>query len=260
MLVLLTNDDGIDAAGINELAKALERYSHEVWIVAPDSNQSGISHGISSLNPPKIEKIGERAFSCSGKPADCVIAAFSGLLPQKPDVVLSGINYGANLGTDVIFSGTVAAARQAAFYGIPAAAVSLVIENKMSDIASFPHWENLADFAAKNVEVFAKVCGQDLFANVNAVSIEAYKGFKVTTLCKRIYHDTMRVCQNAGKDDTSLFSCVFESGYIETISSIGDDWDAVKDGYISISPVLAQPVAAESLKKTFLSAPFLETR
>ncbi len=256
MLVLLTNDDGIDAPGLNALAASLAKHSHEVWIVAPASNRSGVSHGISLSEPLKVKKHGERVFSCSGKPADCVIAALDGLLPRRPDAVLSGINCGANIGTDIIFSGTAAAARQAAIHGIPAIAVSLIVEEVR--MASPPQWEGLADFTTCNLEAFAKVCGEDVFANVNAVSLEAYKGFKITGLCRRIYHDVMRFSPAEVKEENAgnCFECVFEGGSIETISSPGDDWDAVKSGYISVSPVSAQPAVAENLLDAFISAPF----
>ena len=118
MLVLLTNDDGLGAPGLHALADALTQYGHEVWIAAPASDQSGVSHGLSLTVPLRIDKPDERVFSCCGKPADCVIAAFDGLLPRLPDAVLSGINNGANLGTDLVFSGTAAAARQALLPGL----------------------------------------------------------------------------------------------------------------------------------------------
>ena len=252
MLALLTNDDGVSAAGLNALSLALENAGHEVWVVAPASNQSGVSHGISLAGPLKVKKLAERVFSCSGKPADCVIAALDGLLPAKPDVVLSGINFGANIGTDVIFSGTAAAARQAAIHGIPAAAVSLIVEEGPHPLSP-PRWEALAGFAARNLEAIVFACGEDVFANINAVSAESYKGFKITGLCRRIYHDTMRFFP-AGAD--GVFECVFEGGSIDTISAAGDDWDAVNDGYISISPVSAQPAALGGLHKAFLDAHF----
>ena len=254
MLVLLTNDDGIDAAGLEALAAAVERQGHETWIVAPETNQSGISHGITIAGSLKIKKIKKRVYSCSGKPVDCVIAAFDGLLPQKPDIVLSGINFGANIGTDVVFSGTAAAARQAAIHGVPAAAVSLVIEEGRA--ASSPQWDALADFAASNLEALASVCGEDIFANINATSAPSYKGFKITSLCRRIYHDTMRFFPAAAEGGNETFKCVFEGGTIEVASYLGDDWDAIKSGYISVSPVSAQPWVLEDMRAAFRATPF----
>ena len=254
MLVLVTNDDGIGAAGLDALAAAVERRGHEVWVVAPDANQSGVSHGLTIATPLKVKKIKKRVYSCSGKPVDCVIAALDGLLPQHPDIVLSGINYGANIGTDVVFSGTAAAARQAAIHGIPAVAVSLVVGD--GPRTPPPQWEALADFAASNLATLAAVCGEDIFANINAASGSSYKGFKITNLCRRIYHDTMRFFPTTAEGGNETFKCMFEGGSIEVVSSPGDDWDAVKSGYISISPVSAQPLVFEDMKAAFRATPF----
>ena len=253
MLVLLANDDGVEAAGLEALAAAVERRGHEAWVVAPASNQSGISHGITISSPLKIKKIRERVYSCFGKPADCVIAALDGLLPRSPDIVLSGINYGANIGTDVVFSGTAAAARQAAIHGIPAAAVSLIIEEGPNP-ASPPQWGALAEFVASNIGAIVSVCGLDVFANINAVSAASYKGFKITGLCRRIYRDTMRFFPAAEGD--GAFECAFEGGSIEVASSPGDDWDAIKGGYISVSPVSAQPCVPDAMRPAFRAASF----
>ena len=254
MLVLLTNDDGIEAVGLETLAAAVERRGHEVWVVAPETNQSGVSHGITISSSLKIKKIKKRVYSCSGKPVDCVIAAFDGLLPQTPDIVLSGINFGANIGTDVVFSGTAAAARQAAIHGVPAAAVSLILDEKSRKP---PKWDALANFVASNLEALSKVCGEDIFANINAASSSSYKGFKITSLCRRIYHDTMHFLPTAAEGGNETFKCVFEGGTIEVASSPGDDWDAVKSEYISVSPVSAQPWVFEDMKAAFRATPFL---
>ena len=256
MLVLLTNDDGIGAEGILALEESLEQHGHEVWIVAPASNRSGVSHGISFSGHLRIEKHKSRAYSCSGNPADCVIAAVDALLPRKPDVVLSGINDGTNIGTDVLLSGTVAAARQASFYGIPAVAVSLITRGKIPGLITPPKWKNLADFAVQNLDVFAKICGEDVFANVNAASFESYKGFKITGLCRRNYCDAIHVSPAPDEGDGCFFDWVFEGGSVESVSSPGDDWDAVKSGYISVSAVSPQPCVSENMQAAFRSAPF----
>jgi len=119
MRILLTNDDGYASDGIKALAVALGG-EHEVWTLAPDSERSGMSHSMSLRQPLKIRKLAEREYCCSGTPADCVILASHGVLPFSPDVVVSGINRGPNLGTDLVYSGTAAAARQASMNGVPA--------------------------------------------------------------------------------------------------------------------------------------------
>ncbi|WP_461248362.1 5'/3'-nucleotidase SurE [Treponema sp. R6D11] len=141
MRILLTNDDGITSQGIRLLAKALRGVGHKVFTVAPDSNQSGCSHSLKFLHEPlKLKEIEEDTWSCSGTPVDCIIVALLGGIPEicistegaehnlekAPDLILSGINAGANLGTDIVYSGTAAAARQGGFFGIPSVALSLV--------------------------------------------------------------------------------------------------------------------------------------
>lgn len=265
MRVLVTNDDGVGAPGLEALVLSLKKRNHDVWIVAPSKNRSGVSHGISLSKPLEIIETEFQTFACSGKPADCVIAALSGLLPTAPDVVLSGINQGANLGTDVLFSGTVAAARQAAIYGIPGIAVSLVTEETGGSPGQpaenpFPRndkpflWGGLADFAVLNLENLMRLCSEDVFMNINALSSEKYQGFRMTTLCRRVYHDSMRISSvdiGRGKSGTvnlcgtkkKPFECVFEGGSINTLSVPEDDWDAVRDGFISVSSVSVQPVS-----------------
>lgn len=126
MRILVTNDDGIEAPGLELLAGAARRLSEDVWIVAPAGNRSSIGHGITMRRPFSIIQVEDRRFSCSGTPADCVIAAVTWLFADqaRPDLVLSGINEGLNVAEDVAYSGTIAAAREAAFWGIPAASLA----------------------------------------------------------------------------------------------------------------------------------------
>lgn len=125
MIALLSNDDGIDAAGLAALRAVAEAHFDEVWIVAPASQMSQIGHRVTTDTPIRYERRGERAFAVDGTPADCVRVALSHLLPVRPDWVLSGINHGGNLGRhDFVISGTVAAAREAAFQGIPGVTLS----------------------------------------------------------------------------------------------------------------------------------------
>lgn len=126
--IMITNDDGINAGGIIRLAKAARKYG-EVWVVAPDVQKSGASHSINLHSAFEVRETdfpveGVRAFAVSGSPADCVRVGVLSLLPEKPDIVLSGINFGYNAGSDVMYSGTLGAAFEAMFQGIPAAAFS----------------------------------------------------------------------------------------------------------------------------------------
>ncbi len=125
MKVLLTNDDGIDADGLNALRTVAEQFFDEVWIVAPIIEASQIGHRVTTYDPIQYEKKGERRFAVHGTPADCTRIALAHLMPEKPDWVWSGINHGGNLGRhDFAISGTVAAVREAAFLGVNAMAAS----------------------------------------------------------------------------------------------------------------------------------------
>src|SRR5210317_1244898 len=128
MELLISNDDGIEARGIRVLADSM-RGLGGVTIVAPDKNRSGASNSLTLDAPIRIKELGEGVFRVAGTPTDCVHVALTGLLDQDPDIVVSGINAGANLGDDVIYSGTVAAAMEGRFLGFPAVALSLVIED-----------------------------------------------------------------------------------------------------------------------------------
>ena len=129
MRILVTNDDGIDAEGLAVLVQFLSDESYggkgrEIVVLAPEAERSGVSHAMTLRRPTKVRKLNEGYYSCSGTPADCVIVAGLGVLPWMPDLVVSGINRGPNMGTDIVYSGTCGAARQAALAGVPAIAVS----------------------------------------------------------------------------------------------------------------------------------------
>src|ERR1700716_2949446 len=126
--ILLTNDDGYQAEGLRALAAALEGFA-TVSIVAPSREQSGAAQSLTLRQPIVCNQIAEREWAIDGTPADCVIVALHKLLPEKPDIVIAGINHGANLGENVYYSGTVGAAREAALHHIPAVAISLCSKN-----------------------------------------------------------------------------------------------------------------------------------
>lgn len=126
MRILLSNDDGIEAPGLDGLVAAARRLTDDVWVVAPDGNRSSAGHAITLGRPLTLTRLADRRFTCSGTPADCVITALAWLIPgdARPDLVLSGINDGLNVAEDVAYSGTMAVAREASFWGIPAVSLS----------------------------------------------------------------------------------------------------------------------------------------
>jgi len=237
MKILVTNDDGLDAEGLQVLASVLSR-RHEVWIVAPHCNRSGVSHGITMNDPLRFRAAGEREFSCSGLPVDCSITGSQGIMPVLPDVVVSGINRGANLGTDIVYSGTAAAARQASFAGIPGIAVSLVSDDEDAWL-----WEPLAEFVLENLDTLASLCERDVFVNINAPSAPSWKGARMTGISRRNYRDS--ILMHDGPDGCKY--SFFRGGQIETSGDGNSDWDAVEEGFVSVSRVYAQPVAASSV-------------
>lgn len=241
MKILLTNDDGVNAPGIEVLADKLRKAGHGVVVVAPASNQSGVSHSISFFHGPcKLKEIARDTWSCEGSPADCVVIALSGGIPDfvKPDVIVSGINYGANLGTDIIYSGTAAAARQGALFNIPSLALSLVWGDSW-------YWEMAADFSAANLEQMIDCWKPDSFVNVNIPNrpekpfalVHAFPSF-------RYYNDSIDVYL---APDGSRY-CFSKAGDIDTKPEQGSDWDAVESGGASLSRIYIHPLLLESVK------------
>ncbi len=235
MRILLTNDDGYASDGIKALAEALGG-EHEVWTLAPDSERSGMSHSMSLRQPLKIRKLAEREYCCSGTPADCVILASHGALPFSPDVVVSGINRGPNLGTDLVYSGTAAAARQASMNGVPGIAVSLATYT-----GPFLY-EAAARMIAERLDYFISLWTPDVFINVNAPVAPSDHRYEVVEAfpSRRVYKDTLKFFD--GPDGYAY--CFFMDGQVDTHQEAGSDEDAIGKGLAAVTRVLAYPCAA----------------
>ena len=239
MNLLLTNDDGFDAEGLKVLAEILSE-KHNVFIIAPDGNRSAVSHGISMRSDLTLKKIRENVWSCSGKPADCVIVALkSPFLPVKPDAVISGINHGANLGSDIIYSGTCAASREAVLDGVPSCAVSLEYND-----GKLEHFKSLAEFVSENLEKLfslSKTGDDSSFININALSLPSYKGAVLTdVLANRKYDDRLEIIC---KDDE--FITRIEGGDLIHPYCQDSDTGLCKNGFVSVSVVRAEPYASK---------------
>jgi 5'-nucleotidase len=182
--ILVTNDDGIHAPGLKVLEKIARALSDDVWVVAPESEHSGASHALTLRRPLQIHKLGAKRYATSGTPTDCVLMAVNHLVEGKrPDLVLSGVNRGANLGEDILYSGTVAAAMEAAMLGIPAIAMSQV---RKGDIL---HWKTAETFGPDIVRKLVAVEWlDDLLMNVNypPVPPEQVTGIEVGPQGRRI--------------------------------------------------------------------------
>lgn len=162
------------------------RADHEVWVVAPASEQSAKSHSLTMHDPLRLKEHGLRRYSVTGTPADCVYIALNDVMPEPPDLVVSGVNRGSNLGGDVHYSGTVAAAREGVLQGIPAVAVSLATEGASGP----PHWDTGASIGVRVVDaVAAQPMGPQLVYNVNVPNtpLDAVRGIRAARLSIRVY-------------------------------------------------------------------------
>lgn len=242
MLILLTNDDGIHSAGLQALADTFQTLGRVV-VVAPDRERSAIGRALTLHAPLRAEEIMPDRWAISGTPTDAVNLGIHGLLKQKPDLVISGINKGGNMGDDLTYSGTVAAAMEATLMGVPAIAVSLA-SNKFSyaDFAS-------AALATKQLASIVHHHGlpADTFINVN-VPADKPKGIQLTRQGKRIYEDA--VVQN--RDPRGRAYYWIGAGELDFQDLEGTDFHAVQNGYVSVTPLhldLTNYAAMERLRQ-----------
>ncbi|HZD42336.1 MAG TPA: 5'/3'-nucleotidase SurE, partial [Terriglobales bacterium] len=186
MVILVSNDDGIHSDGIIALEKALQD-TGEVYTVAPDREQNSMSHALTLHRPLRVYPLGPKRLAIDGTPTDCIKLALTGLLPVRPDLVVSGINKGPNLGDDILYSGTVSAAMEAVLLGVPAIAVSLVTLDGFNFTAA-------AEFSAMLVaHILKKPIPKDMLLNVNVPPLTKgqIKGWRMTRQGKRHYSETI---------------------------------------------------------------------
>jgi len=242
MRILVTNDDGIAAEGLVVLSAVLSS-RHEVWVLAPDKERSGASHGLTLGSPCRVRRVSERSYSCSGTPSDCVVLAMLGAIGPKPDLVVSGINRGPNLGTDIIYSGTCAAAREAVLSGIPGIAVSCASRDDR------PRYGAAASFVLRNLDALMAACSSgDAFINVNAPSSddEAMRA-RWCLPGARIYDNKLESFEAPdGHRYCFIMGTAHDSGGSEL-----DDSGVVGAGMLSVSSILALPQA----KPGFIAEP-----
>ena len=228
-LILITNDDGYRAPGLLALRAAVADLG-DVMVIAPDRERSACGQGITIKGPLTVEKIDETTYAVDGTPADCVILALATLLPEKPTVVLSGINRGANLGDDVYYSGTVGGAREAAFWGIPAGACSLVTRNKPLDFTeAAKHSRRLCEILLSA----APTPGVLLNLNVPDGPASEIHGVKVTRQGMRGHASGVSVTNDTRGRPFYWIAEPFD----KWDAADGDDMAAIRGGYVSISPL-----------------------
>ena len=249
MRILLTNDDGAESPGILLLADALRGAGHRVFMVAPSSDASGVSHSISFFKGSReFAEIGRDSYSFDGTPVDCVVVALRGGIPElnmadgtgmPPDVVISGINRGANLGTDIVFSGTAAAARQGAFCGIPSLALSLVYGENW-------HWDMAVSFVTERLDEMLAYWKKDSFVNVNIPN----RGEKPLALVHafpslRYYNDRVEIAFTPNGQRY----CVAKPEDITARPDQGSDWNTVAENNASVSEIFIHPVLLKDVNQ-----------
>jgi len=228
MKILISNDDGYMAEGIIALAEALADLG-DITVVAPDRNRSGASNSLTLENPLRLNRLENGVYRVEGTPTDCVHLAITGLLDEEPDMVVSGINAGANLGDDVLYSGTVAAAMEGRFLGLPAVAISL-------NGHTATHYETAAWVAKKIVsQLQLSSLPADTILNVNVpdLPIEEIIGFETTRLGHR--HKAEPVIKEFDPRGRAMY-WVGPAGE-EQDAGPGTDFDAVRRGAVSVTPL-----------------------
>ncbi|HEU4462660.1 MAG TPA: 5'/3'-nucleotidase SurE [Solirubrobacterales bacterium] len=239
MRILLTNDDGISAPGLQAARRALVQLDGiEVDVIAPDSNRSAIGRGITTRSPLSVEEVtfedGRVGYATDGTPVDCVRFAELGLVGHRPDLIVSGINHGANLGDDITYSGTVAAALEGIVLGIPAVAFS-----QQSSAGGLGYVSGKFDFAvaaAFTAQLVSRLAEESIpeatLINVNCPNCEP-SGIEVTKLGKRIYNDELKLIEEKdGRRHYEIYG--WQPGYEEIE---GTDLNAVAEGRISVTPI-----------------------
>ena len=229
MRILISNDDGYQAPGIIALAQALAEIA-EVTIVAPERDRSGASNSLTLENPIRATRMDNGFIRVDGTPTDCVHLAITGLLEQEPDMVVSGINSGANLGDDVLYSGTVAAAMEGRFLGLPAIAVSLVAQHTAQ------HYATAARVACALVQrLSAEPLPADTILNVNVPDLpwEDLRGFVATRLGHR--HKAEPVIKSNDPRGRPIYWVGPPGG--EQDAGPGTDFHAVRSGQVSVTPI-----------------------
>ena len=237
MKILISNDDGIHAEGIRVLAEFLARKdANEVYVVAPDRERSATGHSLTLHKPLRVEKVTppgnvKGAWLTTGTPSDCVKLAVMEILESPPDIVISGINRGSNLGSELLYSGTVAAAMEGAFLNIPSIAVSQMVDEKMQ-----MHYETSAHFIQKLLDVYPKAhLSNRSLLNVNIPNVpwSELKGCAVTELGVRLYDDKFEK-----RTDPRGRTYYWLSGQaIDTDEAESSDAWAVLNKFASITPI-----------------------
>lgn len=230
MRILVTNDDGIDAPGLLALIEAVKGLGH-LTIVAPSYERSAASHSITLFTPIELKKVsinGQIAWSCSGTPADCVKVGFSELMDSPPDLVVSGINKGSNTGQNILYSGTVSAAVESMFNGVPSIAFSIT----SCDVNNYDPAIEIAKRIIKNMLKIGLPSHLVLNVNIPPIPIKKIKGLRITRQSQSKYKDYFNKMTNTTLQKYKL------DGSLEIIRDDDENDDnCVEDGWVSMTPL-----------------------
>jgi 5'-nucleotidase len=233
MKFLASNDDGILAHGLECLVAAAEPLG-EVTVVAPDREQSATSHSLTLHHPLRPVKRGDRRWQVDGTPTDCVMLALEALMPEKPDWVLSGINHGQNMGEDVLYSGTVAAAMEGLSLGVPAIAVSFAGGDLRADVTRLREQVPTLTRVLRHIVTLPSFPANTLLnINLPPVSGGAVKGMRLTRLGRRVYSQSVTEL----KDPWGRQIFWIGGGDISWTGEPDSDFRAIDEGYVSITPL-----------------------
>jgi 5'-nucleotidase len=233
MHLLCTNDDGILAYGLECLVRAASPLG-DVTVVAPDREQSATSHSLTLHHPVRAVRRGDQRYQVDGTPTDCVMLAVEALMEHRPDFVLSGVNHGHNMGEDVLYSGTVAAAMEGVALGIPAIAISFAGGDLQADPALLSEQVGTLNRLLQHLTSLPQI-SRDTLLNVNlpALAPDAIKGVRLTRLGRRVYSDSlMKMHDPRGREIYWI-----GGGSAAWSGAADSDFRAVDEGYISVTPL-----------------------
>ncbi len=251
MKILVTNDDGVHATGLNVAERIAKKLSSDVWVIAPETDQSGSAHSLTLADPIRIRQVDKRRFAVRGTPTDCVIMGLKVVIGEKPDLVISGVNRGQNIADDVTYSGTVAGAMEGTLLGIPSIALS---QGFGADTRENPHWQTAETHAPAIVTKLIEIGFENgtLF-NVNFPNCapDVVKGVTLTRQGRRV-PDWLNIESRRDARGFPYYWIGFRRSKMEPEE--GTDLAAMEDNRISITPLsldLTHESAHKALAKAF---------
>ncbi len=244
--ILITNDDGIDAPGLRVLERVAQDFSPNVWVVAPETEQSGAGHSLTLSRPLRHRHLGGRRHAVNGSPTDCVLFAIAHIMEgRKPDLVLSGVNRGGNLGEDITYSGTVAAAMEATLLGVPAIAFSQVT----GALGEPVHWGTAEHHAPEILRMLTSVTWPtDVFMNVNFPNrvAEETSGIRIVAQGRReSNYNLVSLTDPRGND----YYWIGPQQVGALLRQDDTDYHAIDDGAVSVTPLHVDLTHDETLQK-----------